>query len=304
MGNKEKSLLEVYLERIGQLKKTDTPLEKKKNLYNFSLHIGTDWESITRFDNDTVLPGHSCMEKNILFLTGALLRSFYKILSPNNFNITPLPSTEDTYSTLRNFYAEVTGQNEIVDEALPVDIITKVSFPENYKKDEDFYITVNFLMEVHTLLHAIRFWLHPKEGQNIVSLLFKEPWLTRKYTGFFQLRCSEFTTWPILSEGKFTRIYESHGILPLCWAEIWNAIERGVKAGLCPYCWDIYLYPPNNYQKAHCGRDKCKKAHIISQQGGKEGYREWERTRKNMPEGTKRQRGRPKKDNTNKKGGS
>jgi len=304
MGNDNNKTIRVTENQTALSELLEEKEEKEQSCYDFSLLVLSGQELIWRHNKNDFLDIFSAgSPKTTFFLTGTLLRHFYKLLS-NKAEITPMPSPEDVYAALKNFYMEVSGQPNILDKAIPIDFMINDPIPQSIRDNTELYESTNFIIEVYNFIQAIRFWLHPIEGKKTIAMLFNNPSLTTKYTGFFSARCREFKSWPILHEGQFRPVYESKGILPLCWAEVWHAIDHKIKTGLCPYCWDVFTYPSNNYQKAHCGRNECKKAHIIKQHGGEEGYRKWESSRKIIPDIEKRKRGRPKKNTDNSKGGS
>lgn len=89
---------------------------------------------------------------------------------------------------------------------------------------------------------------------------------------------------PIVIEDKsnrWGRIHKSDSLLGIAWAEIWHYKEFCIKnVKLCPYCYQVYIAPPNNPNKQNCGSAVCKKLHLIESHGGIEGYRKWENERK------------------------
>ena len=85
--------------------------------------------------------------------------------------------------------------------------------------------------------------------------------------------------------------YDSVGLLPLCWAEVYYSRVNNIRTRICPYCGKIFEVPLNNPWKHFCQDKVCKQAYVIEKHGGIEGYREWERTRKKSTGG---KRGRPK----------
>ncbi|KJS18543.1 MAG: hypothetical protein VR69_00145 [Peptococcaceae bacterium BRH_c4b] len=304
MGEYVDKLLKAYMKHTEQ-----SEGDEKKEKYSISLYIFGGQEFLTTHPDNYSLEYEDYFSnsfstgspKTTFFLTGTLLRHFYKLLSGKTEN-DPLPSPENVNAALKSFYTEATGQPDILDEPIRVDRMINDPLPKSVQENTELYKTTNFLIEVFQLTHAIRFWLHPKHHKQHIQMLFEKPSHTTKFTGIFYYRCRELKSWPMLYKGKFEPVYESNGVLPLCWAEIWHAIDHNIKTGLCPYCWDVYTYPSNNYQKAHCGKSECKQAHIINQHGGIKGYQEWERTRKQKSGNGKR--GRPKNSVNNNKGGT
>ena len=108
-------------------------------------------------------------------------------------------------------------------------------------------------------------------------------------------RSKQVTTHPethsFMLSDKLYRVYESvHGLLPLCWMEIWYCLEHNIRARVCPYCGRVFKPYKTNPNTMHCGDRNCKRLAFIKRKGGQEKYREWERNRKKKPGG---KRGRP-----------
>jgi hypothetical protein len=135
-------------------------------------------------------------------------------------------------------------------------------------------------------------WLDPREvngGQVITKF-----WLGDADNNyFFRHRCRQYYSCPTVVDKRFRLVHDSPGILPLCWAELLNAVQLQEKASVCPFCHTVYRFPYNNYRKATCGKPECRKEYLIRQHGGLEGHRAWEIERKKNKGG---KMGRPKKE--------
>lgn len=89
-----------------------------------------------------------------------------------------------------------------------------------------------------------------------------------------------FSSPSVTKEGNLIRIYESAGLLPLAWMEIWFALDHGIKAKICHHCAKLFVPSPFHPKTTHCQSNECKKAYLIDRKGGIDGYRKWERERK------------------------
>lgn len=261
---------------------------EEKRSYLFILSIINGREMILKTNNNTRSDSHFTeTSKSTFFLTRGLLKNFHRLLSPEK------PDFSEAYfeafkASFKNFYLETTGSALILDKTVPIEFIAG-DVSEGIKNNP-IYDCVNLASEIYTLKHAVHFWLHPKAGKKNTA-----PSTMGQVNDYLFLRSNDLLSFPMFVDGEIVKVYFSNGLLPLCWAEIWYAIDHKIKAGVCPYCWDIFIYPNNNYQKAHCGSPECKRAHIINQHGGEEGYRKWESSRKKISTEEKRKKGRPKK---------
>jgi hypothetical protein len=218
-------------------------------------------------------------EGNTFLLSSVLFRNFAEVI--NNILQGMPASVMETESALRNFYREISGSDEILDQPIPVE-----NFNFNYRQifrsydpGPDERGTVSYSWEVLALYGMIVTWLEPREvngGQLIAKLWLGD--VDNNY--FFKQRCRQFYSCPTVVSQKLTFVHDSPGILPLCWAELLNAVYQQEKASICPFCHDVYHFPHTNHRKATCGRPGCKKAYLIRQHGGMEGYRAWEKKRK------------------------
>lgn len=202
-------------------------------------------------------------------------------------------SIESIRSGMERFYLKLTGSADILDKSLPAEI-----FIEDY---EDFHKRFNFpagsdqwlayFLEFMAIYILIKTWFDPHEVSN--GQVKAKHWVNRAENNFyFAHRCREFHSYPTFIGEEFSQLHESHGILPLLWAEMWYGMTNMIKANICPYCHCVYLYPNNNYRKSNCGKASCRRANLIKQHGGLEGYRAWEAERKKKTGG---KRGRPRK---------
>lgn len=94
------------------------------------------------------------------------------------------------------------------------------------------------------------------------------------------IRSTQVTTTPAIVNDTLARVHQSKGLLPLAWMEIWYALDHDIKARVCPYCAKVFIPSPFHPRTIHCQGDECKKTHLIKQKGGPDGYRKWERERK------------------------
>lgn len=204
-----------------------------------------------------------------------------------------LAAPAEIEAALRGFYGEVNGREEITDQPISVKTLNfnPLQMIGGIDPGPDQGGMLSFFSEVLALYGLTVAWLDPREVAG--GQLFAKQWVgdPDNYY-FFKHRCRQFHFAPTVVSGRFTLVYDSEGLLPLCWAELMHALLYKLKAGVCPYCHKVYLYPGNNYQKAHCGEAACKKAHLVYRHGGSAGYSAWEKERKKNSGG---KRGRPRK---------
>jgi len=218
-------------------------------------------------------------EGDTFLLSSVLFRNFAGVIS-DVLQGQPAAVIE-TEAALRNFYREVNGSDEIMDQPIPVS-----DFDFNYRQiikgydpGPDERGVVSYSWEVLALYGMIVTWLDPREvngGQLIAKL-----WLGDADNNyFFKQRCRQFYSCPTVVSKRFTFVHDSPGILPLCWAELLNAINQKDKASICPFCHAVYHFPHTNHRKKTCGSPECKKAYLIRQHGGIDSYRAWEAKRR------------------------
>lgn len=222
---------------------------------------------------------------NFLHLTSCLLNSCYKFILPtlsNSPDLPRFPHPSKINQCLIEFYKALTGQEEIFDTPTPWEIYTEDPIPANNKSDSAFHESVMFSYEILALSEAVRFWLSPTsirsmKNSPVATLLNPvQRFSYKRFNGFFYYRCNQLRMYPEFRDGKITTKYESLGILPLCWAEIWYALERKIRAGVCPYCGSVYLN--SKYKsKAHCVQSECKKYYLREKNGPG-----WEAARKSL----------------------
>lgn len=244
-------------------------------------------ESFFSYRWQRVIEGESFM------LSSMLLQHFGQIIS-DVLRSGYLPDLNEIEAALQDFYLDVTGVPEIMDQPIPLS-----SFDENYRQlikgfdpGPDERGMISYLAEVVALYAIIKIWFDPREvssGQRKAK-----HWLRAADNNFFfKHRCREYHSCPTFVNHRFTFVHDSPGILPLCWVEMLHGLQGKLKASVCPYCHNVYLYPSNNFRKATCGSAACKKAYLVEKHGGVEGYRSWEAERKKNSGG---KRGRPRKE--------
>lgn len=192
-----------------------------------------------------------------------------------------MPNATAVEDALRSFYREVNQDDEITDKPISAGNFTANLFyllcgcdPE---KDE---MGMIFLFaEVLSLYGLIVTWLEPREVA--AGQANAKKWLGAEDNNFFfKQRCRQFHFNPTVINKQFTYYHDSTGILPLCWAELLYAIHHKQKASVCPFCYNVYLFPGNNYQKGNCGQPACRKASLIHKHGGIESYKAWQAERR------------------------
>jgi len=141
--------------------------------------------------------------------------------------------------------------------------------------------------EICALTHAAGHWLSPGSSMPAIDFdlpipLFNDQENLHALASYcLNARAKEVRTMPaITEEGVLERVHQSKGLLPLAWMEIWYALDHDINAKVCPYCAKVFVPSPFHPRTAHCQGDECKKAYLIQQKGGIEGYRKWERERK------------------------
>jgi hypothetical protein len=94
-------------------------------------------------------------------------------------------------------------------------------------------------------------------------------------------RARQVVTAPSITKDEtMIRTYESNGLLPLAWMEIWHALEHNIKYKVCPYCGRVFTPSPFHPQTKHCNGKDCRRINLITEKGGIDGYKEWEKERK------------------------
>ena len=255
------------------------------------------------FSNKTE-EGYRKVDGGSLLVTGTLFRNIFPLAGTK-----ALPSPGDTEKILRNFYLELTGNDTVWDSYIPhrkmffgYNDTTSFSRLELYEPYE--YKYAMFGIEFYNMVETVLNWLEPQEVGSGHSQLSKEfrvrPFFfpEKETKHIFQYRCEELSYSPdIFESGKFTTLIKSPGLMSLCWAEIWHAVEHDIKAGVCPVCGDIYLFPKQNYRKAYCDRSKCLYLYNALRAGGLDAYRQQEAERKRIKRGSVpgRKPGRPPK---------
>jgi len=237
---------------------------------------------------------------DVFFITNALLTSFYSYLSHLN---TLRPTIKDVEAPLLDFYSKITTFKLIFDKPVPMDVLlpwqvnslnTPLYSQEQLVYEGDVFAGMAFIDEVLNIRNKIQLWLNPiaiKTNQgNLKNILNLPDYETTKQleVNTFLYRCKQLNIYPDFVDGKLIRSYDSSGVLPLCWAEIWFALENNIMAGVCPYCYSIYRFNPKGLTKAHCGKKECRTAYLKDKNGS-----HWEAERKTgRPSG--RKPGRPK----------
>lgn len=259
-----------FVSEDGEALKLDSPSEKADE--NWLVHGGT------------------------LFLASELIRAFYPLIKGQ-----ALPGKKEVWQALDVFTKNITGLPFIGDKPIKLkDLFWERMFAS---VPEDMRDEAVILAEVNSLSYAITNWLGNLETPDLRldgwAFFFSAP---RSIAYGFANYClyhrsrqitTHPETHPELFGGKLLRVHESrHGLLPLCWAEVWYCLEHKKRARVCPYCGKVFLPPPNNPKTAYCQGGPCRRAYLIEKHGGIEGYREWERTRKKKSSG---KRGRPRK---------
>ena len=201
-----------------------------------------------------------------LFITSAFLESFFPILK----------GTEE--STAENFIAALVKAGNIID-----DDISRSNLLTDKKEVID---------EISCLFHAVNEWI-PAQKFPVYNLESPINSPNGKAIFYFSYRNIEAPLMPCFFEADVDRAHFTDSLLALAWAEIWHAVDYGIKARSCPYCGVVFILPPNNLQKKTCLRPACKQAYEVDRHGGIEEYREWERDRKKRP--SLQKPGRPKK---------
>lgn len=224
-----------------------------------------------------------------LYLTGLLLRSCYKftfsVASNNKANppkdVFPHPSKINP--VIAGFYKKVAREEitpeMIPDEPVPWGVETDEPAPSFLKEGSEFAKSVSFVREVKNLCKVVMSWLSPEALKNQRGDMAKllnpdEAFIHKDLNSFFYYRCRQLIAIPEFYDGEIITRYESSGILPLCWAEIWHALENKIRAGVCPFCGSAYINSPHK-SKAHCGRSECKTAYLKEKNGPR-----WESERK------------------------
>ena len=252
---------------------------------NLLLFYGEE-ESFFSSRRQQVMQGKSFM------LCSALFRNLGGIISDVLLS-GKMSAADEVESALHRFYQEVNGNNEITDRPLSVKEMNFniLHLINGCNPGPDVRGMVSFCSEVLSLYGLIVTWLDPREVAS--GHLIAKQWLGDASNDFFfKKRCRQLRSSPTAVSGRFALVHDSPGILPLCWAELLNALQHEQKVSVCPYCHNIYRFPINNYQKLTCGQPTCRKAQLIHKHGGIEGYRAWEAERKKNSGG---KRGRPRK---------
>lgn len=222
-----------------------------------------------------------------LFITSAILKSAWKVKGHRIvFRNTDLEAQEDRgiKEAINQAVTELTGQ--LYEELKPVS--------EWIPDDEG---SISF--EIISLRYVIMDWLSPLKKETIAIDLDKSelretdvPGLMVEGYSFHAMaasclkkRVAQVATNPEIINGKLVRLLKTSDILSLCWHEIWYCMEHDIKAKACPYCGCVFHPSPFHPNTAHCQSFYCKRKYIIEQKGGIEGYREWERERKQKRKG-------------------
>lgn len=295
---------EDILRLAEKLSLTQKYEEQKGRIKPFSLFIkdkgGGVFEEQYIYSLETEL-GYVGKIDRSLFLTGTLLRCVYPLAGNH-----ALPPTVNLMEALHNFYEELTGDSFIWDSYISDNKMFRwYKNPNPFADFNTFDYQYTMLgIEIYNLIEAILYWLDPlaaKDGFLPVSKLFNQPlsyFSEPEVKRIFQYRFEELSYSPgSFKNGKFTTIIKSPGLLPLCWAEIWYAVEHDIKASICPICGDTYIFLKQNNRKATCGRPECLHPYNILRSGGIEAYRRKEAERKRSQRGSLpgRKPGRPPK---------
>lgn len=234
-------------------------------------------------------------------ITDALLTSFHSYLSEQN---TFLPTIEEVETPLFDFYAMITPLKLRFDKPVPMDIMlpwqvndlnTPLYSEEQIVFEGNAFAGTALINEVLQIRNKIQLWLNPiaiKTNQKRLKSILNLPDYEAKRqleVNVFLHRCKQLNIYPRFVGEELVRSYESSGLLPLCWAEIWFALENNIMAGVCPYCYRVYQFHPQGLTKCHCGKKECKTAYLKEKNGP-----HWESDRKAIPKNQGRKPGRPK----------
>ncbi|MDR7865789.1 MAG: hypothetical protein RIN56_03170 [Sporomusaceae bacterium] len=244
-----------------------------------------------RFNN-----GFFGLSTPLLFTTSQLLKSFSPLLDADN------PSFD---VALKEFVCSFLNEAPITAQPISHNIFGVGPFStltlgqagaRNPLKGHE----TDFLLEIRSLRRAVSSWL---DCGNRPELLAITEWSDSLVTGdimdnaaafFIRERVLQAPGYPCFDNGGLIRVHETDEILPLAWAEVWHALEYGIRLRICPYCQTVFRVPSNNPRKESCLSPACKKAQETNRLGGLENQREYWRNNKKKKGGKV---GRPRKTN-------
>lgn len=218
------------------------------------------------------------------FLTSTLLKA------AKDYKLTPFSTNYK--DCLEKFYLNTIHEKYILDDPAPTKVIlSPILTPESEElyivpeEDEskiypwlkETSIVMDYSVEITQLYNYVAYVLSPeavrKDEQSSIKALLSPDLNTfqkKLATSILIYRCKQLHTYPEYFNNQLVRTYESTvGLFPLCWAEIWNAIENKIMAGVCPYCWSVYKIKSKGTIKKICGSEECKYLRQIENNGTK-----------------------------------
>lgn len=184
-------------------------------------------------------------DRPLMSLCNALLRSFHRIL-PEDVPIDRAPSSQGIFGCYKQFYQIAVSQD--IKELIDVPVL-----PFTADGLQSLWLEVWFLRQI------IRSWLNPRDIAN--SDITFDPITKSKISfalNFHEYRHKQTTSDPIILGSHPAIRYTAPSLLPLCWEEVWYALEYKIAVGSCLECSEIYLYKPKHPNQAICGSEKCK----------------------------------------------
>lgn len=238
------------------------------------------------------------VRSNLLSLNSILNRSFRELHELVKGNPRFIPSPEQIKRCLRVFYRHSVGVDFILDQPVPFYAISNQSlhpFAEGSKEKEDTDI-LRLWLEIQNLFHGVRFWLDRnvlREYKDIMEVILNPEYSSKREYGYFIERCKQLKIWPMFNKGVWGKEYQCYGVLPLCWAELWHALENRVSAGICPICWKVYIVKPRGTNRKTCGSKDCRKEYIAYDRGADYNSNRAKERNERESRGEKWDRGRP-----------